>query len=70
MGAGSLLKTKLFIPRVRPGQVERKDLAALLDKGLDYRLTYISSPPGFGKTTILSQWLASKKIKSWLAFHR
>jgi LuxR family maltose regulon positive regulatory protein len=55
-----LLKTKLYIPPVRPGLVSRPRLVERLDEGLrtGHKLTLISAPAGFGKTTLLSEWIA------------
>ena len=54
-----LLQTKLYIPPVRPELVSRPRLIERLDDGIDLgrRLTLISAPAGFGKTTLLSEWL-------------
>jgi len=54
-----LLKTKLFIPRVRHGNVARPRLFARIDQGVQGRLTLISAPAGSGKTTLLSGWCAT-----------
>jgi LuxR family maltose regulon positive regulatory protein len=56
-----LLKTKFYIPPVRPGLVSRPRLVERLDEGLRLgrKLTLISAPAGFGKTTLLSEWIAS-----------
>lgn len=51
-----LLQTKLYAPRVRPGLVSRPRLIARLNAGLRRKLTLISAPAGFGKTTLLSEW--------------
>lgn len=53
-------QTKLQIPRLRPGAVSRPDLCARLDQGAHHRLTLIAAPAGFGKSTLLSQWLATQ----------
>ena len=52
-----LLQTKLFIPPVRPERVSRPRLLERLDQGLHRRLTLVSAPAGFGKTTLLSEWV-------------
>jgi LuxR family maltose regulon positive regulatory protein len=52
-----LLTTKLYIPPVRPEWVSRPRLIERLSAGLDRKLTLISAPAGFGKTTLLSEWL-------------
>ena len=54
-----LLTTKLYIPPVRPNLVPRPRLIQRLDEGLQlsHRLTLISAPAGFGKTTLLSEWI-------------
>ena len=54
-----LLETKLYIPRWRPGLVSRPRLIERLDQGTDRKLTLISAPAGFGKTTVLAEWLAA-----------
>ncbi len=56
--AAPILVTKLFIPPPRPGLVSRSRLIERLNEGLDHRLTLISAPAGFGKTTLLAEWLA------------
>ncbi len=53
-----LLATKLYLPKGRPGLVGRPRLTARLNEGLTGAITLISAPTGFGKTTLLSEWLA------------
>jgi LuxR family maltose regulon positive regulatory protein len=58
---GLLLTTKLYVPRLRASRVWRPRLVARLRQDLDQRkLTLISAPTGFGKTTLLSEWLFQK----------
>src|SRR5829696_8921459 len=53
-----LLATKLYIPQWRPGLVARPRLIERLDEGARRKLALVSAPPGFGKTTLLAEWLA------------
>jgi LuxR family maltose regulon positive regulatory protein len=60
----SLLATKLYIPPIRPELVSRPRLIERLNAGLTMRgafsraLTLVSAPAGFGKTTLVSEWVA------------
>jgi len=53
-----LLTTKLYIPPVRPELVSRPRLIERLNAGLHRKLTLISAPAGFGKTTLVSEWVS------------
>ncbi len=65
----SLLKTKLYIPPIRPEYVPRPHLVEQLNRGLYRKLTLISAPAGFGKTTLLSEWVRClKRPVAWLSF--
>jgi LuxR family maltose regulon positive regulatory protein len=55
--AGPVIATKLYAPKVRPGSVTRPRLCERLRRGAESRLTLVSAPPGFGKTTLLAEWL-------------
>jgi LuxR family maltose regulon positive regulatory protein len=52
-----LLRTKLYIPPVRPELVSRPRLIERLNAGLGRKLTLISAPAGYGKTTLVSEWI-------------
>jgi LuxR family maltose regulon positive regulatory protein len=69
--AGPLLETKLYVPRLRHGLVARPRLRERLTRGAESKLTLISAPVGFGKTTLLAEWLASapagEKSVAWLS---
>jgi LuxR family maltose regulon positive regulatory protein len=51
-----LLETKFHIPPTRPELVKRPRLIKRLTEGLHCKLTLISAPAGFGKTTLVSEW--------------
>ena len=52
-----ILATKLYKPVSRPEQILRTRLHGRLTEGLSRKLTLISAPAGFGKTTLLGEWL-------------
>ena len=51
-----LLASKLRRPAVRPGAVRRLALIEQLRRGKPYPIVSVVAPPGYGKTTLLSQW--------------
>lgn len=58
--ATSLLQTKVYVPRRRRGIVPRSRLSERLSRGADESgLILVSAPAGFGKTTLLAEWLAT-----------
>jgi LuxR family maltose regulon positive regulatory protein len=66
--ATAVLATKLYIPPPRPHLVLRPRLMARLNEGLHGKLTLISAPAGFGKTTLVSAWLAGReRPAAWLS---
>ena len=54
-----LLATKFFIPFSSHALILRPRLLTLLSRSFEYPLTMISAPAGFGKTTLLSNWVQS-----------
>src|SRR5687768_2322229 len=63
-----ILTTKLYIPPPQPKVVLRPRLIERLNEALHRKLTLISAPAGFGKTTLLSEWLAGcEKPAAWLS---
>jgi LuxR family maltose regulon positive regulatory protein len=64
----SLLSTKLHLPRPRVQLVTRSPLVERLQMGVAGALTLVSAPAGFGKTTLLAQWLAQCGLPAaWLS---
>jgi LuxR family transcriptional regulator, maltose regulon positive regulatory protein len=56
----TLVTTKLRAPRTRPNLVARQRLHEALDRGEERKLTLVSAPAGFGKTTLLVEWLMER----------
>jgi LuxR family transcriptional regulator, maltose regulon positive regulatory protein len=54
-----LLETKLYLPRPRAGRVVRRRLSDRLDAAAEAKLILVSAPAGFGKTTLLAEWLST-----------
>src|SRR2546423_6456053 len=66
--SAQILATKLYIPLPRPKVVLRPRLIERLEGGLHHKLTLISAPAGFGKTTLLSEWVAGcERRVAWLS---
>jgi LuxR family maltose regulon positive regulatory protein len=63
-----LLKTKLNIPPVRRAHVQRLELIHKLDKLREYRLALIVASAGYGKTALVSAWIAQTQLKvAWFS---
>src|SRR5438034_2139169 len=63
-----VLTTKLYIPPPPPKVVQRPRLIERLNEGLHRKLTLISAPAGFGKTTLVSEWVAGcDRQVAWLS---
>jgi LuxR family maltose regulon positive regulatory protein len=70
MTPDNLLSTKLLIPPARENMVARPRLIDRLREGLRLgrRLTLISAPPGFGKTSLIREWVAATERRvAWLS---
>src|SRR4051812_11369565 len=61
-------------PRGRRGLVARPRLSERLSRGAESTLTLVSAPAGFGKTTLLAEWLAGAPAEgrsaAWLSLDR
>ena len=62
--ADKLLHTKLMPPRLHADVIQRGDLLRRLDAGLTKKLTLVTAPTGFGKTTLVGMWTASRDFPS------
>ena len=63
-----ILATKLYIPSLPPKVVPRTHLIERLNAGLHRKLTLISAPAGFGKSTLVSEWVAGcGRPVAWLS---
>ena len=56
-----LLNTKLYIPQIRTQLLVRQRLEDRLSTGRTCKLTLVSAPAGFGKTTLLSSWIRDQE---------
>lgn len=66
--SATLLATKLYIPTPRKDLVPRPRLIEQLEAGQDGKLILVSAPAGFGKTTLLVEWIqSSDKLFAWLS---
>jgi LuxR family maltose regulon positive regulatory protein len=66
-----ILATKVYLPRPCSGLVSRSRLLARLEAGLPRSLTVLAAPAGFGKTTLLADWISQHgsgdRRVAWLA---
>ena len=58
----SLLSTKLYVPTLRREIISRPRLINRLNAGLNSKLILVSAPAGFGKTTLLTDWINSSSL--------
>jgi LuxR family transcriptional regulator, maltose regulon positive regulatory protein len=66
-----LMATKLYVPKLRGGLVARPRLLERMRGGAEARLTLVSAPAGFGKSTVLAAWLhdasADGRCVAWVS---
>jgi LuxR family maltose regulon positive regulatory protein len=63
-----ILPTKLYTPPWRPNQVSRPSLLQRLEAGTGCRLTLLSAPAGYGKSTLLAEWIHQTQLPvAWLS---
>ncbi|HEV2663070.1 MAG TPA: AAA family ATPase, partial [Ktedonobacteraceae bacterium] len=59
-----LLVPKLQLPRAQRSLLLREHLLEMLDKGLERKLTLIAGPAGYGKTTLVGQWIEERSVQA------
>jgi LuxR family maltose regulon positive regulatory protein len=65
------LKTKICVPPLRPGWISRSRLDKRMDEGFERKLILLSAPAGFGKTTLLVEWIHQYKIPAaWFSIDK
>jgi len=67
--SSGLIPAKLHRPPLRPEFVARPALLSRLDQGLEGRVTLVTAPAGYGKSTLVAQWLAAASAppSAWLS---
>ena len=71
--ATPLLRTKLYTPPIPPKLVSRLHLLERLNQGIDSdrKLTLVSTPAGFGKTTLVSGWIHHNRLRAaWVSLDK
>jgi LuxR family maltose regulon positive regulatory protein len=63
----TMLRTKLYPPRRRRTVVDRPRLREIASRRDHAALTLVSAPAGFGKTTLLAEWLVDDRTTAWLS---
>ena len=58
--APELLRTKLTPPPVRTDRIDRPRLVQRFSASLERRMLLVCAPAGYGKTTLLGEWLVSQ----------
>src|SRR3954469_16894818 len=64
------MSTQLYVPKLRRSPVTRGRLLDKLRHGAEARLTLVSAPAGFGKTTLLAEWFEQapgERSAAWLS---
>lgn len=63
-----VITTKLNLPKTRQEIVSRSRLLKRIDRGLNGKLTLVCAPAGFGKTTLVSEWVSRSGLPvAWVS---
>ena len=66
-----MLLTKLHIPSAGNNIIHRTELSEKLNQGLNRKLILVSAPAGFGKTTVVSDWISQNNIPTaWFSIDK
>ncbi len=66
-----IVRTKLFIPPLRGDLIPRPRLVARIQEGITQKLVLVSAPAGYGKTTLLVEWVHQAELPvAWLSLDR
>lgn len=66
-----ILSTKLHVPHTHSTLLQRPALMRSLDEGLKYKLTVVSAPAGYGKTTAISEWVRLNEVPcAWISLDK
>jgi LuxR family transcriptional regulator, maltose regulon positive regulatory protein len=69
--ASGIIKTKLYIPRLPGDFVQRPRLIEKINHGVQHKLVLIVAPAGFGKSTLLSEWVTQADMPvCWLSLDK
>ena len=68
----TLLATKLYIPSLHPQIIQRQSVLELMNAGLSIgkRLTLVCAPAGYGKTTLVCEWLQRIPHACWVSLEK
>jgi LuxR family maltose regulon positive regulatory protein len=70
-GIPTLIQTKLHLPPVSSDLVKRPSLIQQLNQNLNRNFTLVSSPAGFGKTTLVASWLTKQQFPyAWISLDK
>ena len=68
----TILATKLYIPSLHPQAIQRQSIMDLMNAGLSIgkRLSLVCAPAGYGKTTLVCEWLQKIPHACWISLDK
>ncbi len=71
MAIDTILKTKLFMPPLREGMISRLRLIEQINNGIKKKVVFVSAPAGFGKSSLMVEWVAQTKMPvAWVSLDK